>query len=191
MGRTLFFLLQPGESSELDKEIEELVTKLQHNLEKEMQQLQFGIDIYEDVKIEAPNLHLPDALVEPNTDPTSGDIYYKHIFGNISIFLRYCIHYYGFLCLSVTFFVSIFAVDDNLKSQHLAEAVSPAAQADRKVYRIRDKEVCDIKKFICFSKYGTIVLLMICNTRSLSKLLGKILKKSSTFQDSQNPQLGY
>lgn len=55
-----------------------MVEKLKCESEKE---LKIELDKYAKAKIEEPNLRLPKALLKRNTDPTSGDIYYKQIIG--------------------------------------------------------------------------------------------------------------
>ncbi|CAH1443627.1 unnamed protein product [Lactuca virosa] len=68
-------------------------------------------DKYPKAKIEEPNLRLPKALLKPDSDSTADDLTYMKIF------------------------------DDARRAQHLAEAIAGGAKLDRKVYRIRNKEL--------------------------------------------------
>ncbi|CAI9304515.1 unnamed protein product [Lactuca saligna] len=69
-------------------------------------------DKYPKAKIEEPNLRLPKALLKPDSDSTADDLTYMKIFE-----------------------------DDARRAQHLAEAIAGGAKLDRKVYRIRNKEL--------------------------------------------------
>ncbi|KAL4580549.1 hypothetical protein LXL04_016747 [Taraxacum kok-saghyz] len=68
-------------------------------------------DKYPKAKIEEPNLRLPKAMLKPDGDPND-DLYYMEIFE-----------------------------DDSRRAQHLAEAIAAGAKLDRKVYRVRNKEL--------------------------------------------------
>ncbi|KAJ9552001.1 hypothetical protein OSB04_016046 [Centaurea solstitialis] len=91
--------------------------------------------IYDMAKIEEPNLRLPKSLLKPGSDPTD-DLTYLKIFE-----------------------------EDGRRSQHLAEAVAAGAQADRKVYRIRNKDVRDETTIMsdpnAIGKYTGLMCLMI------------------------------
>lgn len=84
-----------------------------------------------------------------------------------------------FFCMTTTF-VSTFSEDDDKKIEHIKEAVVAGATLVRKLYQIRDEEVCGTKHFICFFKYEIcifVVFLIIGNIYSLPKSLETILKK--------------